>query len=144
MYSFAFQYYNTRFSNASIAKANLSVGVNVINDGSPSLIRIVRRISLGITTRPKSSILLTIPVAFIYKNLTFLKNRRFLKGAKNLVARCPRNKNLLLSNVLLVFVIKGDLFFCFNDFSFSGVLYNVFLMGFISKIHTAKTVLTSL
>ena len=31
----------------------------------------VRRISLGITTLPRSSILLTIPVAFIYKNLLF-------------------------------------------------------------------------
>ena len=37
-----------------------------------------------------------------------------MKGAKNLVARCPRNKNLLLSDVLLVFVIKGDLFFNFH------------------------------
>ena len=33
---------------------------------SPSRIRMVWRISLGITTRPRSSILLTIPVAFIY------------------------------------------------------------------------------
>ena len=41
-----------------------------IQEVSPSRIRITRRISLGITTRPKSSILLTIPVAFmIYKIL---------------------------------------------------------------------------
>ena len=33
--------------------------------GSPSRMRIVRRISFGITTLPKSSILLTISVAFI-------------------------------------------------------------------------------
>jgi len=33
--------------------------------------RMVRLISLGITTRPRSSILLTIPVAFIYKKLNF-------------------------------------------------------------------------
>ena len=51
-----------------IAQQNLSKGVNVVSRGSPSLIRIVLRISLGITTRPKSTILRTIPVAFIYKN----------------------------------------------------------------------------
>lgn len=39
---------------------------NVINNGSPSRIRMVRRISLGITTRPRSSMRRTIPVAFIY------------------------------------------------------------------------------
>ena len=38
-----------------------------ISSGSPSRIRRVRRISFGITTRPRSSILLTIPVAFISK-----------------------------------------------------------------------------
>ena len=41
--------------------------VNVVSNGSPSRIRRVRRISLGMTTRPRSSILLTMPVAFIYK-----------------------------------------------------------------------------
>ena len=48
-----------------IAKQNRSIGVNELSGGSPSRIRIVRRISFGITTRPRSSILLTIPVAFI-------------------------------------------------------------------------------
>ena len=38
-----------------------------ISRGSLSLIRSVLLISFGITTRPKSSILLTIPVAFIKK-----------------------------------------------------------------------------
>lgn len=36
-----------------------------ISSGSLSRIRSVRRISFGMTTRPRSSILLTIPVAFI-------------------------------------------------------------------------------
>ena len=36
------------------------------SSGSPSRIRIVRRISFGMTIRPRSSIRLTIPVAFIY------------------------------------------------------------------------------
>jgi hypothetical protein len=39
--------------------------VNVIYSGSPSFMRKVRRISLGITTLPNSSIRLTMPVAFI-------------------------------------------------------------------------------
>ena len=56
------------FPSSSIAKQNCSHRANVICDGSPSRIRMVRRISLGITTRPRSSIRRTIPVAFIYKN----------------------------------------------------------------------------
>ena len=40
-----------------------------ISKGSPSLILKVLLISLGITTLPKSSIRLTIPVAFIYMYL---------------------------------------------------------------------------
>lgn len=39
--------------------------VHVVSNGSPSRIRMVRRISFGITTRPRSSIRRTIPVAFI-------------------------------------------------------------------------------
>ena len=50
-----------------IAQQKRSKGVNVVSKGSPSLILIVLLISFGITTLPKSSILLTIPVAFIYK-----------------------------------------------------------------------------
>lgn len=52
--------------NAYVNFMRFSVGVNVISGGSPSWIRIVRRISFGITIRPRSSILLTIPVAFIF------------------------------------------------------------------------------
>ena len=55
------------FDRSSMAKQNLSHRANVINNGSPSRIRIVRRISLGMTTRPKSSMRRTIPVAFIYQ-----------------------------------------------------------------------------
>ena len=65
---------------------NLSKNVNVVSDGSPSRIRMVRRISLGMTTRPRSSILRTIPVAFIY---TFLLNSQI---------------------VILLFVNGGDLY----------------------------------
>ena len=45
---------------------NRATGVNDVSVGSPSRILIVLLISLGITTLPRSSILLTIPVAFIY------------------------------------------------------------------------------
>ena len=53
------------FDRSSMAKQNLSHRANVICDGSPSRIRMVRRISLGMTTRPRSSIRRTIPVAFM-------------------------------------------------------------------------------
>ena len=43
------------FDRSSMAKQNLSHRANVISDGSPSRIRMVLRISLGITTRPRSS-----------------------------------------------------------------------------------------
>ena len=46
-----------------IATQNRSIGVNVVSRGSPSRILKVLRISLGLTTLPKSSILLTIPLA---------------------------------------------------------------------------------
>ena len=59
------------FDKPISAYTNRKTGVNVVCAGSPSRIRIVRRISFGITTRPRSSIRLTIPVAFIYKNSFF-------------------------------------------------------------------------
>ena len=43
------------FDRSSIAKQNLSHRANVICDGSPSRIRRVRRISFGMTIRPRSS-----------------------------------------------------------------------------------------
>ena len=48
-----------------IAIQNLSIGVNVVGEGSPSLILRVLLISLGITILPRSSTHLTMPVAFI-------------------------------------------------------------------------------
>ena len=49
-----------------IAYKNRVTGVNDVSVGSPSRIRMVLLISFGMTTRPRSSIRLTIPVAFIY------------------------------------------------------------------------------
>jgi len=54
-----------RLPNPFIAKQNLSQLFHVISNGSPSRILSVRRISLGITTLPSSSIRRTIPVALI-------------------------------------------------------------------------------
>ena len=54
------------FAKSSIAKQKTSHPVNVVCDGSPSRILSVLLISLGITIRPRSSTLLTMPVAFIY------------------------------------------------------------------------------
>jgi len=80
LYVFTFN----RLEIAIIAMQNLSNGVNVIREGAPSRIRMVLLISLGITTRPRSSILRTIPVAFICINLLFVTARCFLpSGAKN-------------------------------------------------------------
>ena len=53
---------------SSKARLDKVFRANVISNGSPSRMRMVRRISFGITTRPRSSIRLTIPVAFIYQN----------------------------------------------------------------------------
>ena len=58
-----------------IAKQNLSSGVNIVSVGAPSRMRIVLLISLGMTTLPRSSILLTIPVAFI-KGVPFYINTK--------------------------------------------------------------------
>ena len=70
---FGNMYYSTpmRLDNSSNKNTNFSVCVNVIIDGSPSRIRIVRRISFGMTTRPRSSMRRTIPVAFIYLSSGF-------------------------------------------------------------------------
>ena len=63
-----YYYHPCLLARSPIAKQNRSHCVNVVCDGSPSRIRIVRRISLGMTTRPKSSMRRTIPVAFIISN----------------------------------------------------------------------------
>ena len=69
------------FDRSSIAKQNLSHRANVICDGSPSRIRSVRRISLGMTTRPRSSMRRTIPVAFIVAPpMLFILPRFWLQG----------------------------------------------------------------
>ena len=70
---FVIMYYSHpfRLAKSSIAKQNLSHRVNAVCNGSPSRIRSVRRISFGITTRPRSSIRRTMPVAFISQSPLF-------------------------------------------------------------------------
>ena len=59
------QFYPILFDKSIIPKQNRFHRSNIVCDGSPSRMRMVRRISLGITTRPRSSMRRTIPVAFM-------------------------------------------------------------------------------
>ena len=61
-----FSYEKVLLSRFPTAQANLSLAVNDVNSGSPSRIRSVLRISLGMTILPRSSTRRTIPVAFIF------------------------------------------------------------------------------
>ena len=64
-----YQQFNPRFLSSRFeilqSESTQVITVNVVCDGSPSRMRRVRLISFGITTRPNSSILLTMPVARI-------------------------------------------------------------------------------
>ena len=60
-----YNYQPCRLAKSNILKQYFSHCVNDVSDGSPSRMRRVRRISLGMTIRPRSSTRLTIPVAFI-------------------------------------------------------------------------------
>ena len=67
-----------RSASCSRAFQVRSMGVNVVSRGSPSRIRRVLRISLGMTTRPRSSMRRTMPVAFITCLLSKQRPCRFL------------------------------------------------------------------
>ena len=72
-----------------------------IPGGSPSRMRRVRRISLGITIRPKSSSLLTMTVAFVYLSPLQISRRGTSYGGV---------PTLILQITLLVSVKRGDLY----------------------------------
>ena len=74
-----------------IAMQNLSIGVNVVSKGSPSRIFNVRLISFGITILPKSSTLLTMPVAFIIYLSPFLVGTPLLRCPRTPEDGCPYN-----------------------------------------------------
>ncbi len=79
---------------------NLSQSVNVVCKGSPSRIRIVLLISLGITTRPRPSILLTFPLAVPDSALTLIvaqSSTAALRFARCITHRVRSQPHLLLS-----------------------------------------------
>ncbi len=75
--------------------------------------RRVRRISFGITTRPKSSILLTIPVAFIWLFLpcqNWRYPRRLLASAGNFTLLVFARQVILCQNPFLAQTKAGHFF----------------------------------
>ena len=98
-----FYYLLYLFQKLCIAQQNFSSSVNELSSGSPSRILKVLRISLGITTLPKSSILLTRPLAVpkivrrSYSSLTILTAT--LPYARCIVHRTRSRRHLLLSYI---------------------------------------------
>ena len=75
------------FDRSSIAKLKISHSVNVVCDGSPSRMRSVRRISLGMTILPRSSDCVNQVQNFFMKPRKALKYKGFSAfGASN---TCP-------------------------------------------------------
>ena len=65
-----------------------------ISSGSPSRMRRVRRISLGMTTRPRSSMRRTIPVAFIFIfSLVFLMSGKPIVYQPREIMRISRRRD---------------------------------------------------
>ena len=89
-----------------------------ISSGSPSRMRMVRRISFGMTTRPRSSILLTIPVAFIGSFLRMILSKPVTCTARTISC--------------IVFVSRQNLY---GKFLNAGLDYFVFAFR---PIHAAK------
>ena len=97
-----------------IATQNLSIGVNVVSEGSPSRIFKVLLISLGITILPKASTLLTIPVAFIYLS-PFRICRGEHRSSACWTSHCGNGRpmaapTIILQITMLLFVRQGDLY----------------------------------
>ena len=75
-----YNYHPRRLAKSNIEKQYFSHRVNDVCNGSPSRILRVLRISLGMTMRPRSSTLLTMPVAFIISSPLKRGFARFLSG----------------------------------------------------------------
>ena len=75
-----YNYHPRLLAKSNIEKQNFSHRVNDVCNGSPSRILRVLRISLGMTMRPRSSTLLTMPVAFIISSPLKRGFARFLSG----------------------------------------------------------------
>ena len=96
IYHFVTMYYfhPCLLAKSPIAKQNCSHRANVICDGSPSRMRRVRRISLGMTTRPRSSMRRTIPVAFIFIfSLVFLMSGKPIVYQPREIMRISRRRD---------------------------------------------------
>ena len=70
-----------------IAQQKMSIGVNVVSEGSPSRIFRVLLISFGITILPRSSTRLTMPVAFIIYLSPFLQGCKASLVQREVAAR---------------------------------------------------------
>ena len=116
-----------RFSNPIIPKQNRSHHSNVICDGSPSRIRIVRRISLGMTTRPRSSIRRTIPVAFILKT-PFASDGCYVALAKHSIHKFSR---VMLADAMEKFGNYPERRWCGTEKEFwEGLIWSVISIAY--------------
>lgn len=74
-----YNYHRQLFAKSNIEKQYFSHRVNDVCNGSPSRIRSVLRISLGITIRPRSSTRRTMPVAFMLSSPLKAPKRGFVR-----------------------------------------------------------------
>ena len=74
-----YNYHPRLLAKSNIEKQNTSHHVNDVCNGSPSRIRSVLRISLGITIRPRSSTRRTMPVAFMLSSPLKAPKRGFVR-----------------------------------------------------------------
>ena len=85
-------YYHPRLlAKSNIEKQYISHRVNDVSNGSPSRIRRVLRISLGMTIRPRSSTRRTMPVAFILVPLLVVIPRASVCGNMGIMRRSRLN-----------------------------------------------------
>ena len=90
-----------RSPNFNMPRMNRSLDINVVCEGSPSRILRVLLISLGITILPKSSTLLTMPVAFI----VYLSPFTILYGTTVPRCHCEERSDVAISSEQLILEI---------------------------------------
>ena len=86
-----YPYHPRRLAKSNIEKQYFSHRVNDVCNGSPSRIRRVLRISLGMTIRPRSSTRRTMPVAFILVPLLVVIPRASVCGNMGIMRRSRLN-----------------------------------------------------
>ena len=86
-----YNYHPRRLAKSNIEKQYFSHRVNDVCNGSPSRIRRVLRISLGMTIRPRSSTRRTMPVAFILVPLLVVIPRASVCGNMGIMRRSRLN-----------------------------------------------------